>query len=257
MTSDAPKTVPAVENAVKILRYLAQSGRPDGAAGTARATGVNVSSAFNILRTLANEGLVNFDASTKTYAIGMEMLGLAGPLLGMSPVDVITPEMAQIADAHKVMVALWQVTDMERIVLRNSVVSDAVVHMNMRAGVRLPAQVGAVGRCYVAALETDKGKARADFETLRWQVAPKFEDYWADIQACKELGYAADHGNLYRGVRIVAAICCDATGKPRLGLSSINIEGQISAPKLEEVGRSLRVLADRIEGSILKKGSAE
>ena len=52
------KLVPAVQNAMIIMRLLAASGRPMGATQIAREAGLNVSSAFNILRTLSHEGLL-------------------------------------------------------------------------------------------------------------------------------------------------------------------------------------------------------
>lgn len=251
MSLEGNKTVPAVENAAKILRYLAQRGRPDGAAGTARATDINVSSTFNILKTLANEDLVSFDPVSKTYSIGMGMLGLAGPLLGVSPSEVIHPAMMEIADRHKVMVALWQVTDAERIVLQNSAVPDSVVHVNIRRGARLPAYIGAIGRCYAAVLGLDKATAREKFKPLRWQNSPGFEGYWSGINEYRQCGYAIDLGNLYKGMSIVAAICCDRQGNPRLGLSSINITGQVSPDELQNIGESLKALTAKIEANIL------
>ena len=53
MTDDLPqKLVPAVQNATTIQRLLASAGRPMGVTQIARETGLNVSSVFNILRTL-------------------------------------------------------------------------------------------------------------------------------------------------------------------------------------------------------------
>lgn len=246
--------VPAVENAAKIMRHLARRGRPDGAAGTARATGLNVSSTFNILKTLAHEDLVSFDPVAKTYCIGMGLLGLAGPLLGADPSDIIHPAIMEIADRHKVMVALWQVTDDERIVLQNSAVPDSVVHVNVQRGARLPAWIGAVGRCYAACLDVDRETVREKFKSLRWQDPPRFEAYWDEIGACRERGYGLDLGHLYKGMSIVASVCRDRLGKPRLGLSSINITGQVSTGALQEIGESLQALSRRIETNILARG---
>ena len=68
------KFVPAVQNAVSIMRLLAAQGSPMGATQIARETGLNVSSAFNILRTLSHEGLLSFNPEAKTYRIGMGLM---------------------------------------------------------------------------------------------------------------------------------------------------------------------------------------
>ena len=76
------KTVPAVDNAMKLLRHIASSSAPEGVATIARATGTNVSTTFNILKTLARDSYVTFDPETKTYKSGLGLLSLAAPVLG-------------------------------------------------------------------------------------------------------------------------------------------------------------------------------
>lgn len=56
-----------------------------GATQIARETGLNVSSAFNILRTLTHEGVLSFDPATKTYRIGMGLLEVAAPCWAPTP----------------------------------------------------------------------------------------------------------------------------------------------------------------------------
>ena len=80
------KLVPAVQSGTSILRHLSANGTPLGATQIARDCGLNVSSAFNILRTLSHEGLVSFDPQAKTYRLGLGLLDLAAPLLTASPV---------------------------------------------------------------------------------------------------------------------------------------------------------------------------
>lgn len=252
MTTEPTKTVPAVENAAKILRYLVERGQPDGVAGTARATGVTVSSAFNILKTLANEDFVSFDPLTKTYAPGMGLLGLAAGLIGRPALSLVQPALAEMADRHKVMVALWQITPNERLILQGSSAPDSTIHVNMRLGTRLPAHIGAVGRCYAAATGIARADLKRKFDQLRWQNSPGFEVYWAEVEAARARGYGLDMGNLYKGVSIVAAVCCDSSGRPQLGVSSINIAGQVAVSDLEDLGRSLKDLARRIEVNVLQ-----
>ena len=64
-TRGTQKFVGAVENAISILRFLTHDYAASGVARIARETGINVSTTFNILRTLANEGLISMNPSTK------------------------------------------------------------------------------------------------------------------------------------------------------------------------------------------------
>lgn len=244
------KLVPAVQNATAILRHLSAMGAPVGATQVARDCGLNVSSAFNILRTLHQEGLLTFDPQAKTYRLGIGLLDLAAPLLTASPADMIRPLIARIAETQQVMIGLWHITATGRIILTDSVAAERIVQAVIAPGSRLPAFAGAMGRCYVAALGLDETAARKGYDAVRWQAAPGFAAYWADVATTRSAGFAADHGNLFRGLEIVAAVVRDRTGTPRIGMSSITIAGQHTPADLTTVGHALAAAAGRIESGL-------
>lgn len=246
-TRDPQKFVGAVENAVKILRRLAQVDAPEGVAIVARETGLNVSTTYNILKTLAKEGLVTFDEKAKSYAIGMGVLELAAPMLGRNPGDMIRPVMEQISRAHSVLVALWTITPHGRIVLSDRIAPADVVRADMQPGSRLPDLVGAVGRCVAAARGLDKETLRDAYAGLRWQRAPGFEAYWEEVQQARIDGYAFDFGQLFRGLSIAAVVIRDIEGTPRLGLSTISISDQIEEAALREAAKDLKKAGEFIE----------
>ncbi|WP_417839556.1 IclR family transcriptional regulator [Tritonibacter scottomollicae] len=241
------KLVPAVQNAMSIMRLLAAQGRPMGATQIARETDLNVSSAFNILRTLSHEGLLSFDPEAKTYRMGMGLLEFAVPLLGANPADVIRPALTAIAQDHQTMIALWQITPTERIVLTDRFTAPDILHAVLAQNSRLPVFSGAIGRCYAASKSLTEAKTRKGFDTVRWQDPPSFESYWSDVQAARETGTAFDRGQLFRGLDIVASLARDAEGVPRLGISSITIAGQQTDESLGAIASALAEAAAQIE----------
>lgn len=241
-----PKAVGAVETGVRILRHVAQADGPEGVASIARATDTNVSTCFNILRTLAAEGLVTFDTERKTYRLGMGVLELSAPLLGADPIDLIRPDLERLAREHAALIALWNVTRNDRIVLADKVVSMRIVHVDMAVGSRLPAHIGAVGRCVAAAQELEGDALEARFKALRWQAAPSFEDYAADVERARRDGYAFDFGQLFVGVDIAAAVVRDHAGRPRFGISGITVAGQMTREALDALARAIRDRAETI-----------
>ena len=244
------KLVPAVQNAMIIMRLLAASGRPMGATQIAREAGLNVSSAFNILRTLSHEGLLSFDPEAKTYVIGMGLMEFAAPLLGANPADLIRPTLTAIAQEHQVAIALWQITANQRIVLIDRFAAPNIVQAVISRSSRLPVFAGAVGRVYAARQGLTQAQTRKGFDSVRWQNAPAFETYWADVQAARDSGTAQDRGHLFRGLDIVAALSVDAAGVPRLGMSSITITGQQTDESLATVGAALAQAARQIERGV-------
>ena len=257
MADDAgQKIVPAVQNAISILRLLSAQGSPMGATQIARETGLNVSSVFNILRTLSHEGIVNFDPETKTYRIGMGVIEFAVPVLGADPADVIRPLVNAIAQEHQVMIALWQFTENDRIVLIDRFTAPRIVQAVIARGSRLPVFAGAIGRCYAATLGLDKETTRKGYAGVRWQSAPGFERYWQDVILARRTGTSHDSGHLFRGLDMVAALARDARGTPRIGLSGISISGQHEADGLAHLAGALIDAAGRIERGLFGRNAA-
>ena len=244
------KSVGAVQNGLRILRYVSELGTPTGVNQIARATGVSASSSFNILGTLVQEGLITFDDDTKTYSPGLGLLGLAAPLLTTNPVELVTPEIEELSRKHSSLICLWNITADERIVLSNRASSSKTVRVDMNLGARLPAYVGAVGRCYAAFQNPPEKVLRQAFDKLHWQAAPPFEDYLADVETARKCGFAFDFGNLFTGLEITASVVTDAMSRPRYGLSGISIAGQQSRAQIEGLASDIKRSADWIGANL-------
>jgi DNA-binding IclR family transcriptional regulator len=245
-----PKIVRAVANAVSILRVLTQAGKPMGVAMVARAANVSVSTCFNILRTLSAERLVEFDSDAKTYRTGVGMLEFSVPLLGVNQVDLIRPTLQRLSAEHNSLICLWQITDTERVMLVDRISTGRNVRVDMSLGARLPAYVGAVGRCYAAMANVEHADLKTQFEKLQWQAPPTLAAFLGDVEQSKVDGYAFDLGQLFVGVEIAASIVTDATGKTRLGISGINIAGQLQRRDLDRLAIDIRDSADWISETL-------
>ena len=99
MTEDTNLTRPvgALVHALRILRHLAAQGTAEGVTTIARATGVNGSTCYNILRTLVAEGVVIFDPATKTYRLGLGLVELAVGVLGANPGDLPIEQVTRVS----------------------------------------------------------------------------------------------------------------------------------------------------------------
>ncbi len=238
---------------MKLLRYIASQSTPEGVASIARATNTNVSTTFNILKTLARDSYVTFDPDTKTYKSGLGLLSLAAPVLGANPTDLIRPLLEEMAEGHRILIALWQVTENGRIVLIDSVSPQRVVHANVSHGSRLPVLIGAVGRCYAARMQMTRADCKAEYDKLEWQNAPGFDAYWKDVEQAGKDGYAFDLGNLFLGLHIAGSLAFDTQGTARFGLSAIGIAEQTPSETLTNVAISLNDAAIKIETNMFAK----
>lgn len=252
---ESGKPVPAVDNAIKILRHLAAQGTPVGVAPIARATGISVSTTFNILKTLVRQGFVSFETQSKTYRIGMGVLEIVAPVLGANPNDLIRPLIEGIVAEFGIMIALLQLSESGRMILIDTMQPLNIVHATLNKGARMPAMLGALGRCYTGAIGMDRATCETRFAELRWQNAPAFDTYWDEAEQARKDGYAFDFGNLFVGLNNVASLACDSSGMPRIGLSAMAIVGQLTRAQMDEVALALRDTARLIETNIFGRSS--
>ncbi|MEJ1974916.1 MAG: helix-turn-helix domain-containing protein [Acetobacteraceae bacterium] len=252
-TERLPGDVGAVVHAMRILRFLSVATAPVGIAAVARATGISTSTSFNILRTLSRAGFVAFRPADKTYSLGLGIAEIATGLVGISHAELIWPELNRLALNYEMLIVLWRVTGDDHLVLIDRAHSAQAVRVEMRLGMRLPSLAGAVGRCVAAALALPPGELRRRFATLRWQTAPTFDAYQAEVAQAGERGWAIDDGQLYRGLQTVAAIVQDQNRQPRFGISGITIAGQHEPVLLEQLGRDLAQV-DAVCGSVAVSG---
>jgi len=238
-------SVPAVVNAVRILRYLARVRRSTGVTLIASETGISPSSCFNILRTLVGQGLLTFNEKNKTYALGIGLAEIASGLFGAGDVRAIRPMLEQIAQKYAVLLALWHITNDQRVVLIDRLYPNTPVRVELRLAQRLPACAGAVGRCVAAVTDCSDELLRRRFNKVRWQVPPSFEAFRASVQQAKLDGFALDEGFLFRGVHSVAVVV-EGAGPPQLGISGVTIAGQLSQRELQRLGADLRAVADTV-----------
>lgn len=89
-----------VLKALSILRSLAATGRPVGVQQVASDVDLNVSTVHRLLQMLAKDGMVSYDAPTRTYTIGTECIRLASSVLGShSLIGRVRPLLSELAQA--------------------------------------------------------------------------------------------------------------------------------------------------------------
>jgi DNA-binding IclR family transcriptional regulator len=186
------KLVSALMSGLAVLRHLAASSTPLGVTRIAKDLELNASTCFNLLKTLVHEGLVNFDEATKTYSVGLGLVELAnGALEQASYVRMIQPYLQEISSTFQVTATLWHRTRGNRVVLLGRADNEGAIRVHMNIGQRLPMYLAALGRCMAAHSGLSTENLRKEFEALRWETQPTFEQYLKDVERARKLGYAA------------------------------------------------------------------
>ena len=234
------KTVGALVAGLNVLRYLVKAQSPVGVSYVARDVGISPSTCFNLLRTLVQEHLIDFDPETKNYSISFGMLELTqGWIERDRIVQFLKPRLSQIAAAHRVTATLWRRIGEDRVVLVEQANAESAVRIQMTVGQRLPIFIGALGRCMASFSGMPKDEIRRKFDALRWENPPQFDEYWDDLASIRSQGYAVDRDHFVRGITTIAVPVFGADGNPVFAFSAIGFSGQFSDAALRDLAEDL------------------
>jgi len=250
-TGPRMRDVPAVTRAVAILRLLGRSDAPLGVNAIARDLGLVPSTCLHILRVLAQEGLVAFDASTKRYALDAGLLTIARSVLRRDRfADAVQPALARLSERYGVTAIGVRVIGLEHMVVVAIARSALPLRLSVEIGSRFPALISATGRCIGAFGGHRRTDLDRGFRALRWDRPPTLADWHGEIEQARRNGYSVDAGNYIRGVTIVAAPVLDRGGLMSHAVVGVGVGEQMEplgvtalAEELRDLGRVMSAAA--------------
>lgn len=244
-------TVGAVSNAIALLRSLVAQEAPSGVNTLARAAKVSPSTSFNILKTLAAEGLVDFDPVAKTYSPGAGLFALA--MQGADDRGAFArcaSLLEDFAQTRGATVTLWRVTPFDKLVLVGIAESKSATRIQMTVGYRLPMLVGAGGRCIAYVLGLTRADIAPQFAELRWDNPVTLTTYLREVEQSAKRGWALDDGDLFGGITTVSVPVVDRNGRPVFIVNCSFFRLQRTKAELATVGKDLKALAPRLAAEL-------
>jgi len=219
----ADSKAPAIARAAAILRLLGKSDLPLGVNAIARELGLVPSTCLYVLRALTDEELVAFDEDTKRYALDAGVLTLArGWLRRDRFVDVAQPVLDRLARERGVTMLGVRIAGLDHITVVAVAEGGASFRLSAQVGSRFPALISATGRCIAAFGGYGETQLRTRFDALRWENAPTYPEWQAQVAETHARGYAVDDGNYISGVTVLAAPVSEG-GKPSHALVAIGL----------------------------------
>lgn len=246
-TSDGASRAPAVARAATILRLLAGGGAGLGVSDIARKVGIVPSTCYHVLRALTDEGLVAFDVNRKTYRMGAGLVTLAREALGANNFSrVAQPHLDRLALTHGVLAIAGEIDNRDRLVVLTVARADNFVSLHVNVGSRFPSLTAATGRLVAAELNLSKVELRKRFQDLRWERAPRFAEWYEEVQRAKLDKVAVDTGRYMRGITVLATMVPKgADGVMRI-IALIGLEHQMTASPLKSLREDLLETAARV-----------
>ena len=238
--------VPAVTRAAAMLRLLSTTPVPLGVNQIARDLDIIPSTCLHILRTLAAEGLVAVDPITKRYRLGLQVVTLARAALRGGIGEQAQPYLDELVRKHGVTAIAVTASGQDHYVVTALSHATSAIRLHVDLGSRFPALISATGRCVAAYSNIPRAQLKAQFQRLRWDNAPPFEQWEAEVAEVRERGYAIDDGAYISGVSIIAAPVLDEDGHFRHGIVSVSIRDSRQNVDLDALAGDVKMSADAL-----------
>jgi DNA-binding IclR family transcriptional regulator len=238
--AQAPRVVQSLERGLNLLAYVVEASEPVKLHEVVRRFGLDKASAYRLLTTLEQAGLVVKDPVEKTYTIGNRLLRWISAARNDKQLILIArPLLERLAHQTRESSHLGVLTG-TRVTLIDVVPPDALVAIKHSVGNMVEAYCSAVGKALLAFLTAEaQERLIHEIEFRRFTgntiVEPaKFRD---ELIRVKEAGYAVDDGEFNDWIFCIGAPILDYRGE---AVASIGLS--VFKPTLNEDPRRLAYL---------------
>lgn len=214
--------VPAVSQALAMLRTLASASGPVPAASLARSLGLPRSTTYHLLAVLADQGFVVHLPEEHCYGLGMAAFELGSAYLRHEPLERLArPLLIRLVErsesAGPLVAHLGVLHGAETLYLLKEQ-SRAPITLVTDVGVRLPAHLTASGRALLAYLPAAQGRAlypsAAAFVDRTGSGPRSLPELRRALAEDRRRGWAVEDGHVTEGYTSLAAPAFDHAGRP-------------------------------------------
>jgi len=250
---------PILKKAIDILRLLIKEYQPLGVAEIARRVSVSKSTAYGILQSFQEEGLVTKDATTKKYTIGKEMMRLSKLVFkGQDLISIARPFLERLVQLVDETVFLG-VREYDAVKVIDVIEAKKDLKISSPVGTKLPITAGAIGKIFLSTMSNEeilsyfgeKGLPQYTESTIT-----DMDDFLEEIEETRRLGYSVDMEEYLKGIRAIATLIRQ-DGKPVGAIWFVGFSNSMLDERLNHIIRNLSHTADQISARMTFSSPAE
>lgn len=243
-----PARVQSIDRAVTVLEMLACS-RWAGVSEVARGLDVHRSTAYRILATLTDRGIVRQDPDTEKYALGPGLLQLARSASSdQDLVELARPICQTLCGELKETITLAVLKDGQATVVCQSLPSNSVLTVDW-SGTQAPLHTTAGGKVLLAFLSAGHRKKliAEPLEKRTPQTITTLHELERQLIEIWDEGYGVTVGELEEGLNAVSAPVRDARGKVVAALTASGPEFRLLPERLHQIAPKVKAAAAQLE----------
>jgi DNA-binding IclR family transcriptional regulator len=226
----------------------------------AQTTSLSLPTAHRLLAVLARFGLIEQDAQTRRYHLGIELLRL-GNLAGrrFSIVGLARDEVSHLAETTGDTVFMSIRDHDESVCVDRRVGSFPIKTLTLEIGDRRPLGVGSGSLALLAALGDDEIERILADDKSRASHYPQFHASTLRrlVQAARREGFAFNDGRIVSGMSAVGVPVLDGSGQPLAALSIAAINARMDRTRRHAVAAKLKEASQRIQQRLVQRPAAQ
>lgn len=238
------REVPAVRRATDILWHLGKHGNGQTLSMIARDLEIIPSTCLHILRELMRARLVSFEETSKLYTLGLGVLELPRSMNRHNIfIHAAQPYLNQLVRELNVSATALQLDSTDMVVVAESTPTGGIAGL---VGSRVVCLSSSVGRLVAAHSGWNTTTLREQFNLVRWQAAPDFQDWLIEVRAADRRGYAVDNGEFRRGITSIAAPIIARSGRMTRAISINIVSAQLDRKRIPKYAKTVKETAQAI-----------
>lgn len=250
MAGQSGKSVPAIRHALAILEFLRVRGNePATLSEIARATSINVSTCFNLLKTLETGRVIAADPGAKTYCLGLYLaeLGSLVDRLGQR-LKIALEEARRVSESTGLGCFLMTRDEREMFVVRDRVESRRPIRVTIDIGAAFPPTGAVAAKAWFAWEPAAQVTGLLDRHPLPDRTPHSVVDadeFVRELRLTRNRGYSTSHGEYYPDHNAVAAAVFGRDARPELLLVVVGTVSQLTGQEMRRVGDEVAAAAER------------
>ncbi|WP_091578532.1 HTH-type transcriptional regulator BhcR [Mesorhizobium qingshengii] len=241
-------SVQSLDRALRILAIVAE-GSGLSLSEIAAQSSLAASTAYRMLTTLENHGMVEFDTSDQLWSIGVETYRMGAAFLRRRKlVDRARIVMQELMERTGETANLGVAED-DCVVFVSQVETHQAIRAFFRPGTRSPFHASGIGKAVLAHLEPERVGTilrKAGLQRFTDKTLSDISALAHDLATIKLRGWSVDDEERHPGMRCVAAAIFNEFGEPIGGVSVSGPTVRVTPERLAEIGPMVRSAAAEV-----------
>lgn len=239
-----------MQNALAILEFLRSvDNQPMTLSAIARGADLNVSTCFNILKTLEDGLVVAHDPGNKTYRLGLRLAEFGSLVDGRShAVPLVLDEARRVTELVGLGCYVMALKDADHFMVLDKVESSHPIRVTIDRGATFPLTGAVAAKAWFAWAPPHVVEELVAHHQLPHHTARSITDARAfrrELATTRERGYSTSLGEYYPGHNAVAAPVFGAGHAPQFLLVVVGSESELAGTRMAEVGAEISAAAER------------